>query len=103
MGRGRLTALRDTPTATKKEAARCDVLSDRERVGEISDLEQQPKFWFAINGKPLAHKNGRRVGYTADFRYKDEQGRTVVEEVKGLLRLETGRYVERSSSPSTMI
>lgn len=68
---------------SKKEAARCDVLSDLERVGEISDLEQQPKFWFAINGKPLAHKNGRRVGYTADFRYKDEQGRTVVEEVKG--------------------
>lgn len=68
---------------SKKEASRCDVLSELERNGQISDLEQQPKFWFAINGKPLAHQNGRRVGYTADFRYRDDHGRIVVEEVKG--------------------
>lgn len=68
---------------SKKEALRCNELSEMQRRGEISKLEQQPQFWFAINGRPLKHANGHRVGYKADFRYVDAQGRVVVEEVKG--------------------
>lgn len=68
---------------SKKEALRCNELSEMHRRREISKLEQQPQFWFAINGKPLKHANGQRVGYKADFRYRDANGRVVVEEVKG--------------------
>lgn len=67
---------------SKKEAVRCDELSQLEREGKIRNLEQQPKFWFVIDGRQVKHKNGRRVGYTADFRYR-EGGEIVVEEVKG--------------------
>jgi hypothetical protein len=68
---------------SKKEAMRCNQLSEMEQCGQISDLQQQPQFWFAINGKPLKHANGHRVGYKSDFQYRDDQGRLVVEEVKG--------------------
>lgn len=68
---------------SKKEALRCNDLSQMQQRGEISKLEQQPQFWFAIDGKALKHANGHRVGYKADFRYLDAQGRMVVEEVKG--------------------
>jgi hypothetical protein len=67
-----------------KEAKRCDVLHQREAAGEIEDLELQPKFFFEVDGKPLKHANGHRVGYTADFRYTDRREAVrVVEEVKG--------------------
>lgn len=68
---------------SKKEALRCNALSQMQQRGEISKLEQQPQFWFAIDGRPLKHANGHRVGYKADFRYVDADGRVVVEEVKG--------------------
>jgi hypothetical protein len=67
---------------SKKEAMRCDQLSEMQRTGKISDLQQQPQFWFAIDGRPLKHANGHRVGYKSDFQYR-ENGRLVVEEVKG--------------------
>ena len=60
----------------------CDVLSDRERRGEIDRLVQQPKFTFTIDGRELKHRNGRKVGLTADFQYF-EGNRNVVVETKG--------------------
>lgn len=68
---------------SSKEALRCNVLSQMQHCDLISDLEQQPQFWFTIDGRPLKHANGRCVGYKADFRYVDANGRVVVEEVKG--------------------
>lgn len=38
--------------------------------------------WFTIHGQQLKHKNGRRVGYCADFQYR-QGNKLVVEEVKG--------------------
>ncbi len=69
-----------------------------ERAGKISDLQRQVKYellpaiyetysrYSDKTGKRL--KDGRRiiekeVAYIADFVYKDEQGQTVVEDVKG--------------------
>lgn len=67
---------------SKKEAGRCDALHIMLAEGLIADLELQPKFWFAIDGRQIKHRNGRRVGYTSDFQYR-ENGKLICEEVKG--------------------
>lgn len=73
------TAAHNHPS--KREAKRCDELHLLQRAGEISRLETQPQFWFAINGEQVKHENGRRVGYKPDFQYFEGQ-LNVVEEVK---------------------
>lgn len=78
---------------SKKEARRCAELHLLQRAGQISDLEQQPQFWFAINGVPVMHLNGRRVGYRPDFAYI-EAGRRVAEDAKGMC---TPDYVLRAA------
>lgn len=45
-------------------------------AGQISELEVHPVYPIEVNG----HKIGR---YTADFRYKDQHGNVIVEDVKG--------------------
>ena len=76
-----------------KEARRCNELHMLQRAGVIERLEQQPQYWFAIDGKPLMHANGRRVGFKPDFRYV-EGGRTVAEDAKGM---RTEAYVLRAA------
>lgn len=68
---------------SKKEARRCDELHLLLRAGQISNLEIEPQYWFAINGVAVMHLNGRRVGYKPDFRYI-EGGQVVIEDVKGM-------------------
>jgi hypothetical protein len=71
--------------ASKREARRCDELHLLLRAGEIESLEQQPKFFFTVNGRQLVHDNGRRAVYTADFGFMDRQSaRHVVEDTKGM-------------------
>lgn len=67
---------------SKREAGHCDRLHFRLDAGEIEDLKVSVQFWFVIDGKQLKHRNGRRVGYLADFTY-NEAGRKVVVDVKG--------------------
>lgn len=67
---------------SKREAVTCNQLYLRLQAGDITDLVQQPQFWFAIDGKPLKHRNGRRVGYQGDFSFI-ENGRKVVVDAKG--------------------
>lgn len=67
---------------SKREAAYCGVLRNRLCAGEITDLEFQPQFWFVIDGKQLKHRNGRRVGYQADFAFV-ENGKKIVVDAKG--------------------
>jgi hypothetical protein len=67
-----------------REAARCNELHLLEKAGEILDLETQPQFYFEIDGKPLKHDNGRRIGYKADFLYTCAATQSrVVEDAKG--------------------
>ena len=71
--------------ASKREAKRCNELHLLLRAGEIESLEQQPQYWFVINGQTLKHPNGSRVGYQPDFRYIDRlSGATIVEDSKGV-------------------
>lgn len=67
--------------ASAKEARRCNDLHLLQRAGQISELQIEPQFWFAINGVQVKHDNGRRVGYRPDSSYV-ENGALVVEDVK---------------------
>ena len=63
---------------SKKEAARYGVLRLMERAGEIQNLTLQPEFELIPK-----QKGERAVKYRADFMY-EENGRTIVEDVKGM-------------------
>ena len=77
---------------SKREAQRCEKLHQLEADGYIADLEIQPQFWFTIDGKPVKHDNGRRVGLKADFLYTDcVEGVRVVEDTKPENHRATGR------------
>lgn len=74
---------------SKKEAGRYSALKFLQRAGLISNLEVQPKFLFAIDGRPVLSRserypNGRQLKMIADFRYTDHKRNCVVwEDVKG--------------------
>lgn len=68
---------------SRKEARRCNDLHLLLRAGAISDLEQQPKYMFTINGVPVTALNGRQLRFTPDFRYR-ENGQLIVEDTKGV-------------------
>jgi len=59
-----------------KEAARYGELKLLEKAGKIDLLELQPKFRLEVNGEKICT-------YIADFQY-DDDGHTVVEDVKGV-------------------
>lgn len=62
--------------ASKREASRYAELKLLERIGEIVELECQPRYPLALNGVKL-------TTYVADFRYRVvASGETVVEDVK---------------------
>lgn len=77
---------------SKAEHKRYADLLVRQNMGEIRNLQRQPKFPLAIAGKPILirsarYKNGRQAVYTADFQYEeldvDQYWETVIEENKG--------------------
>lgn len=65
-----------------RESQRYKELKLLEKVGEISNLELQPRFLlqdsFKKNGKTY-----RKIEYIADFQYI-ENGKAIVEDVKGM-------------------
>jgi hypothetical protein len=60
---------------SKREAARYAELRLLERVGDVTELECQPRFPLIVNGALIAT-------YVADFRYRARDGAVVVEDVK---------------------
>lgn len=71
---------------SKKEAERYKVLKSMQADGLINDLEIQPKFMLI----PSQHfettsRRERGVDYVADFRYKDNLGQIIVEDVKSAI------------------
>lgn len=64
-----------------KEAKRYRDLVLLERAGEIQNLELQPRFLLQ-EGFKKNNKTWRKLEYVADFKYI-ENGKTVVEDVKG--------------------
>lgn len=84
---------------SQAEAERYAELKLLERVGKISELKRQVQYQLipAMQlDEPRRYKDGHTrymesaVIYKADFVYKDENGKTVVEDVKGFV---TDTYV----------
>lgn len=69
---------------SKKEAKRYADLKLMQRLGEISNLELQPEFAIAINGKHC-------FKYYADFAY-DRAGERVIEDVKSAATAKNDTY-----------
>ena len=80
---------------SKREAIRWNELMSLERTGRIKDLKRQVKFVLIpaqrepdIIGKRGGVKQGklieRECSYIADFVYTDHEGKTVVEDTKGV-------------------
>lgn len=63
--------------ASKAEARRFMQLAQLEAAGQITDLELQPAFPLVVLGQKVCT-------YKADFKYKEKDGKTVVEDVKGM-------------------
>jgi hypothetical protein len=63
--------------ASLREMLRYSELKMLSKSGIISDLELQPKFPIVLNGVKICN-------YISDFRYLDQQGRTIVEDSKGM-------------------
>lgn len=61
-----------------KEGLRYRELQLMERAGEITELERQVEYELIPK-----QKGERAVKYIADFRYKNKEGQTIVEDVKG--------------------
>ena len=64
---------------SKAESARWQELQLLERAGEIKELERQVEYELIPK-----QKGERAVKYIADFRYVDHDGKTVVEDTKGV-------------------
>ena len=62
--------------ASKAEARRGEELCLLQKAGQISGLEYQPR--YKLCDKP-------RITYVADFRFTDDHGLHVIEDVKGML------------------
>lgn len=62
---------------SKAEARRYAELMLLKIGGKVSNLELQPRYDIIIGGKYIAH-------YKADFRYLDDQGCQIIEDVKGV-------------------
>lgn len=60
---------------SKAEAARYSQLRLLEQDGQISGLELQPRYPLVVEGVKVGE-------YRGDFKYRDENGREVVEDVK---------------------
>jgi hypothetical protein len=72
------TVIGDRRFASKAEAQRFIELSLLQRVGQIADLECQPRFPLVVNGVKVCT-------YVADFRYSEvATGRVIIEDVKGV-------------------
>lgn len=69
---------------SKAEMHRYFELFTLEKKGEIGDLELQPKYVLQPAFTDKSGAKQREIAYIADFRYRDEHGRTIVEDVKGL-------------------
>lgn len=70
-----------------KEARRYKELLEEQKTGTLTDLETQVRFEL------IPKQDGERACfYVADFVYKDREGKTVVEDVKGSRRMLTDVY-----------
>ena len=70
---------------SKREAERYCELKLLEKAKKIRNLELQPRFLLRDKFKDKQGNTHRKIEYVADFMYVDKSGKTVVEDVKGVL------------------
>ena len=70
---------------SKREAERYCELKLFLRAKEIKNLELQPRFLLQDGFVDKQGNKHRKIEYVADFMYVDKSGKTVVEDVKGVL------------------
>lgn len=75
-----------------REGRRYRELSLLQRAGEISDLRTQVKYTLIPAQKKPSGGTERAVTYTADFVYRDNAGKEIVEDAKGV---KTQQYIIR--------
>lgn len=68
-----------------READRYCELKLLEKANEIRNLELQPRFLLQDKFVDKHGKTHRKIEYVADFMYIDKCGKTIVEDVKGVL------------------
>lgn len=70
---------------SKRERDRYIILKDRERRGEIANLELQVPILLEGRDGPILTRTGRKMRLTLDFKYTDTAtGLTVYEDAKGV-------------------
>lgn len=79
---------------SKKEYARWCELSLMQRAGQITDLRRQVKYQLIPATRKSDGKLERECSYVADFVYKDSDGKTVVEDVKGYRDPQSAGYAK---------
>jgi hypothetical protein len=72
------------PFDSAAEARRWGELQLLQRAGQITELQRQVRYQLVPGQRDADGKAVRPVHYVADFRYRDAQGREVVEDVKGV-------------------
>lgn len=72
------------PFDSAAEARRHAELQLLQRAGQITELQRQVRYLLVPSQRDADGKAVRPVHYVADFRYRDAQGREVVEDVKGV-------------------
>lgn len=70
---------------SKREAERYCELKLFLRAKEIKNLELQPRFLLQDGFVDKEGNEHKKIEYVADFMYVDKSGKTVVEDVKGVL------------------
>ncbi|EGT4056865.1 DUF1064 domain-containing protein [Clostridioides difficile] len=68
-----------------READRYCELKLLEKAKEIRNLELQPRFLLQDKFKDKQGNTHKKIEYVADFMYIDKCGKTIVEDVKGVL------------------
>lgn len=68
-----------------READRYCELKLLEKAKEIRNLELQPRFLLQDKFKDKMGTTHRKIEYVADFSYIDNDGKAIVEDVKGVL------------------
>lgn len=83
------TTYDDITFDSKKEMRRYQELKLLEKGKAIKNLELQPEFLLIPTLRYENQRTDRKTVYKADFKYEDEKGQIVVEDVKGF---KTGVY-----------
>ena len=77
---------------SKKEAKRFNELYLLARKGNITELTLQPKYLLLNTLRLPDHKTMAKRHYIADFRYINDKGETIVEDVKASAKFQDPVY-----------